>query len=86
MCMLYETCFSSLQGLYPESHGIVDNYFYDKVLVDSFYLGNNDPKWWLGEPVSASILSAWNFYFMEIGMGDSTKAEVKIRYILLAWI
>jgi ectonucleotide pyrophosphatase/phosphodiesterase family protein 1/3 len=43
--------FTIVTGLYPESHGIVDNSFYDKTLMDSFYLGNNDPKWWLGEPV-----------------------------------
>ena len=43
------------QGLHPESHGIVNNYFYDTVLRDKFYIGvqnQNDPKWWLGEPVS----------------------------------
>jgi ectonucleotide pyrophosphatase/phosphodiesterase family protein 1/3 len=43
------------QGLHPESHGIVNNYFYDTVLQDKFYIGvqnQNDPKWWLGEPVS----------------------------------
>lgn len=43
------------QGLYPESHGIVGNFFFDTELNDSFMLGGanqNDPKWWLGEPVS----------------------------------
>ena len=43
------------QGLHPESHGIVNNYFYDTVLQDKFHIGvqnQNDPKWWLGEPVS----------------------------------
>lgn len=43
---------SHVQGLYPESHGIVDNHFYDKTLKDSFSLGDTDPKWWQGEPVS----------------------------------
>ena len=46
---------SYAQGLYPESHGIVDNYFFDRKLHESFSLGGasqNDPKWWLGEPVS----------------------------------
>ena len=43
----------SLQGLYPDSHGIVDNNFYDKVLVEQYKISDNDPKWWLGEPVSA---------------------------------
>ena len=44
----------TFQGLYPESHGIVNNHFYDKDLKEYFRIGSadqNDPKWWLGEPV-----------------------------------
>jgi predicted AlkP superfamily pyrophosphatase or phosphodiesterase len=41
-------------GLYPESHGIVGNAFWDPVLKDTFTYGQPakamDPKWWQGEP------------------------------------
>ncbi|KAL5499827.1 hypothetical protein EMCRGX_G011290 [Ephydatia muelleri] len=46
--------FTIVTGLYPESHGIVNNNFYDKTLKASFALGGstqNDAKWWLGEPI-----------------------------------
>ncbi|CAG8749069.1 15150_t:CDS:2, partial [Racocetra fulgida] len=42
-------------GLYPESHGIVGNEFYDPDLDDDFYYTNPnkswDSKWWGGEPI-----------------------------------
>lgn len=41
-------------GLYPESHGIVGNSFWDPELQAEFYYtdlqGSLDPKWWGGEP------------------------------------
>ncbi|KAK3335421.1 alkaline-phosphatase-like protein [Cercophora scortea] len=41
-------------GLYPESHGIVGNSFWDPALQEEFYYTNSsrslDPKWWSGEP------------------------------------
>jgi predicted AlkP superfamily pyrophosphatase or phosphodiesterase len=46
--------FSIVTGLFPESHGIVDNTFIDKHLKETFKLSNRDQtdsKWWLGEPV-----------------------------------
>ena len=45
----------SLQGLYPENHGIIDNWMYDKTTKDIFTLSGKavtDGKWWSGEPVS----------------------------------
>ncbi|KAI8888638.1 Phosphodiest-domain-containing protein [Backusella circina FSU 941] len=46
---------SLVTGLYPESHGIVGNYFYDSQLNDSFYYKSPshswDAKWWGGEPI-----------------------------------
>ena len=46
--------FGCWQGLYPESHGIVDDEMYDphfgeyfSIKTDSFY----DAYWWSGEPV-----------------------------------
>jgi len=47
-------CCLFAQGLYPESHGIVDNEFYDPEFGEMFnYGGRNDSdnRWWLGEPV-----------------------------------
>lgn len=41
-------------GLYPESHGIVSNTFWDPELKAEFYYTDParslDPKWWAGEP------------------------------------
>ncbi|CAG8646095.1 11458_t:CDS:2 [Funneliformis caledonium] len=47
--------YSIVTGLYPESHGIVANEFYDPILKDDFfYINPNkslDSKWWKGEPI-----------------------------------
>jgi hypothetical protein len=47
--------YSIATGLYPESHGIVSNSFYDPEFKQNFSLGcascQKDPKWWLGEPI-----------------------------------
>jgi len=41
-------------GLYPESHGVVGNSFWDPALQEEFYYTepsrSMDPKWWKGEP------------------------------------
>ncbi|KAH8907416.1 Phosphodiest-domain-containing protein [Coniochaeta sp. PMI_546] len=41
-------------GLYPESHGVVGNSFWDPALQEEFYYTDAarslDPKWWDGEP------------------------------------
>ena len=60
MCVYLCVCvISSLQGLYPESHGIVDNKMYDVTLNASFSLKAAEKfnaKWYLGEPVRACVL------------------------------
>ncbi|KAF1813580.1 Phosphodiest-domain-containing protein [Eremomyces bilateralis CBS 781.70] len=46
--------FTLVTGLYPETHGIVGNTFWDPDLQDSFYYTDKeamDPKWWNGEPI-----------------------------------
>ncbi|EGC40702.1 type I phosphodiesterase/nucleotide pyrophosphatase [Histoplasma capsulatum var. duboisii H88] len=47
--------FTLVTGLYPESHGIVGNSFWDPVLREDFYYTDParslDPKWWTAEPV-----------------------------------
>lgn len=44
-----------MTGLYPESHGIVANRFYDPALKKEFVhydaSAKNNSRWWLGEPV-----------------------------------
>jgi predicted AlkP superfamily pyrophosphatase or phosphodiesterase len=45
-------------GLYPESHGVVGNSFWDPTLQEDFYYTkpsqSMDPKWWGGEPFWAT--------------------------------
>lgn len=47
--------YTMVTGLYPESHGIVGNTFYDPEMNDEFYYTHPQksmqPKWWGGEPV-----------------------------------
>lgn len=46
--------YTIVTGLYPESHGIIDNNMYDVYLNKNFSLSSNekfDPKWWNGQPV-----------------------------------
>jgi len=46
--------FSIATGLYPESHGVVSNTFYDPIYNETFKVGNTqqqkESKWWNGEP------------------------------------
>ncbi|KAM0878010.1 hypothetical protein ACQ4PT_035134 [Festuca glaucescens] len=43
--------YSIVTGLYPSSHGIINNFFPDPISGDKFTTANRDPKWWLGEPL-----------------------------------
>ena len=47
--------FTLVTGLYPESHGIVGNQFWDPKLKEEFYYINTSismqPKWWNAEPL-----------------------------------
>ncbi|KAF8663254.1 hypothetical protein HU200_055864 [Digitaria exilis] len=59
--------YSIVTGLYPSSHGIINNYFPDPISGDKFSMSNHDPKWWLGEPLWATaaaqgILAATYFW------------------------
>jgi predicted AlkP superfamily pyrophosphatase or phosphodiesterase len=77
---------SLVTGLYPESHGVVGNYFWDSQLNDSFYYKSPshswDEKWWGGEPVSAAyfyLLLSLFIYFSSKRSGlllyDKTKSQ-----------
>uniref|UniRef100_A0ACD5UUA8 Uncharacterized protein n=1 Tax=Avena sativa TaxID=4498 RepID=A0ACD5UUA8_AVESA len=46
--------YSIVTGLYPSSHGIINNFFPDPISGDKFTTANMDPKWWLGEPLWVS--------------------------------
>lgn len=47
--------YSIITGLYPDSHGIVANVFWDPVMQKTFALsdtaGAKDPAWWGGDPL-----------------------------------
>ena len=47
--------FTLVTGLYPESHGIVSNQFWDPALQEEFYYTDTEvsmqPKWWTAEPL-----------------------------------
>ncbi|NXT51955.1 ENPP3 phosphodiesterase, partial [Pluvianellus socialis] len=46
--------YTIVTGLYPESHGIIDNSMYDVELDRNFSLSGTekfDPSWWKGQPV-----------------------------------
>lgn len=47
--------FTIVTGLYPETHGIVGNSFYDPALQEDFYYTDSSvsmqPKWWNAEPL-----------------------------------
>ncbi|KEF58366.1 ectonucleotide pyrophosphatase/phosphodiesterase family member 1/3 [Exophiala aquamarina CBS 119918] len=47
--------FTLVTGLYPESHGIVSNQFWDPIFGEEFYYTNvgvsMQPKWWTAEPI-----------------------------------
>ncbi|XP_067402851.1 ectonucleotide pyrophosphatase/phosphodiesterase family member 3 [Emydura macquarii macquarii] len=46
--------YTIVTGLYPESHGIIDNNMYDVNLKQSFSLSGQakfDPIWWSGQPI-----------------------------------
>lgn len=50
--------YAIVTGLYPESHGIIGNQFYDPDLSATFsiYTDGTDPKWWQnGEPIWTTV-------------------------------
>ncbi len=53
--MTFPNHFTLVTGLYPESHGIVSNTFWDPDLQDQFFYTNKSSsyqaKWWGGEPI-----------------------------------
>lgn len=56
--------YTLVTGLYPESHGIVANVFFDPVLNATFNYGSaesvSEARWWGGEPVTTK--SSWTWH------------------------
>lgn len=55
------------QGLYPESHGIIDNNMYDVNLNQHFSLSGTEkfePSWWKGQPVGLILVMLFLVYFV----------------------
>ncbi|XP_069126683.1 uncharacterized protein [Argopecten irradians] len=52
--------YSIVTGLYPESHGVVDNNMFDSDIGDIFKVGKAssfDPRWWQGEPIWRTVMN-----------------------------
>lgn len=47
--------YSIVTGLYPASHGIINNRFVDPHTGDKFSPASHEPKWWLGEPLWETV-------------------------------
>lgn len=63
------TLFLSSQGLYPESHGLIDNVMYDPEMDATFSLSSaekDNPAWYFGQPVSlfGSTVSKTGTWFL----------------------
>lgn len=71
-----------MTGLYPESHGIVANEFFDPDTNKVFYLSNDtitrDHHWWHGEPVCYvhaimdQVLEIDTIFFLDLAYGSTT--------------
>ncbi|KAI3844356.1 hypothetical protein MKX03_021530 [Papaver bracteatum] len=49
--------YSIVTGLYPESHGVINNRFTDPISGEGFTMQSKEPKWWLGEPIWETIVN-----------------------------
>ncbi|OWF35917.1 Ectonucleotide pyrophosphatase/phosphodiesterase family member 3 [Mizuhopecten yessoensis] len=51
--------YSIVTGLYPESHGIVDNSMFDSNLDSTFKIGGSafNQQWWQGEPIWRTVMN-----------------------------
>lgn len=64
--------FAIVTGLYPESHGIIANSFYDPILKQEFKIRNpdaGDPKWWgKAEPIWSTVRKQVGYLICYINM------------------
>ncbi|PKA63334.1 hypothetical protein AXF42_Ash005229 [Apostasia shenzhenica] len=49
--------YSIVTGLYPPSHGIIENQFVDPDSGDRFTMASREPQWWLGEPLWETVVN-----------------------------
>ncbi|XP_066987071.1 venom phosphodiesterase 2-like [Macrobrachium rosenbergii] len=81
--------YSIATGLYPEFHGIIDNFMYDSIRNESLGVtesGREIPQWWGGEPIWRTAMgqgkkSAVNFWIGAevLGGRDQTTYEFPFR-------
>ncbi|NXX90513.1 ENPP3 phosphodiesterase, partial [Centropus bengalensis] len=60
--------YTIVTGLYPESHGIIDNSMYDVELNKHFSLSGTDkfePSWWKGQPVGLFLIMFHLFMYFK---------------------
>lgn len=71
--------YSLVTGLFPESHGIVGNTFYDPLLNDTFVYTmpsrSLDSKWWGGEPIWVSAVKQGQKTAVHMWPGSSSKIQ-----------
>lgn len=77
--MTFPNHYTIVTGLYPESHGIVANEFYDPVLKDNFVYTNpnksTDSKWWKGEPIWVTTVKQKQKSAVSMWVGSSSVIE-----------
>lgn len=76
-----------LQGLYPESHGIVGNTMHDPVFNATFSLRTREKlnhRWWGGQPVSLLVLGPGAI--LKIISAAFRSAMKEERSVLQIWI
>ncbi|RKP27205.1 alkaline-phosphatase-like protein [Syncephalis pseudoplumigaleata] len=66
-------------GLYPESHGIISNTFYDPETNDTFWYTDParslDSKWWGGEPIWVTAVKQKQRSAMHMWPGSASKVD-----------
>ena len=73
--------FTLVTGLYPESHGIVGNQFWDPKLAEEFYYTDTivsmQPKWWTAEPLW--VTAEHQFVRTAVHMWPGSEAHIPDR-------
>lgn len=70
--------YAIVTGLYPESHGIIDNVFMDENRTDTFKVWTEtkfNPKWWKGRPIWQIAQEQGKRVFAKYWPGSEVKPE-----------
>lgn len=85
--MLNNNIFHLFQGLYPESHGIIDNTMYDPTFNATFTLKDRtqslNPRWWGGEPLWITVVKAKKKSATYFWPGSDVKVNFTFLYTVL---